>query len=151
LAETGQGAGWQFLGKCYLKSFQIVVPKFYNQIHDFLKAGEDPMGLLEKISGFNVNDFKEHSSMPGPMGQLWVSLSRAKEWRMSLEEVLKDYRGYVSDPLLVKLYLQLKLDHGHLRTPHPMTMQATVQCSQMKSYQPLFQHIETSQRVRQEL
>ena len=111
-----------------------MVPNCYKQIHDLLKAGEDPMELLEKLGRFKVNDFQEDSSTPGQMGQLWGSVSGVKEWRMSLEEVVKAYRGYVSDPVF-KLYLQLKIDHGHLRSPLPMTTEATDLSFQMKSYQ----------------
>ena len=74
-----------------------MVPKFYKQIHDLLKAGEDAPGLLEQIRGFNRNDFEEHHTTPGVKGQLWFSLPWCKEWGMSLEQVLKAFRVYVSN------------------------------------------------------
>jgi hypothetical protein len=58
LAKLGQGAGQQF--KCYLKSLQIAVPEFYKQIHCLLKQQELPTVVLEKIRGFNLNDFEAH-------------------------------------------------------------------------------------------
>lgn len=135
LAETRQGAGQQFLGKCYLKGFHIVVPKFYKQIHTLLKANEEPGGFLENIRAFNLNDFEAHPTTLGQQGQLWYSLPWVKEWGMSLEEALKAYRGYVSDPLPVKLYFQLEVDNAHCRTPLLMTTQHPILCSQMKCYQ----------------
>jgi hypothetical protein len=119
--KAGQGAGRQFLGKCYLHRLQIAVPKFYKQMHDLLKSEEDPLGLVEKIRGVNLNSFEEHPSTPGRNGELWYSLPRTKEWVMSLEQVLKAYRGFVSDHLPVKAYFQLKPAHGHLRSPLLMT------------------------------
>ena len=133
-AERWQGAGQQFLGKCYLKSFQIVVPKFYKHIHYLLKAGEDAIGLLEQIRGFNQNDFEEHATTPGEKGELWFSLSWSKEWGMSLEQVLKAYRLYVCDWHPIKVYFQLKLDYGRHRKPLPMTTQDLTLCSQMTCY-----------------
>lgn len=131
-AESRQGAGQQFLGRCYLKSLQIVVPKFYKQIHDLLKVEEDPLGLVAKIRGLNLNGFEEHPGTPGQKGQLWYSLPCTKEWVMSLEQVLKAYRASVSDPLPIKVYFQLKPDHGHLRRPLLMTTQDVIQYFQRK-------------------
>lgn len=134
LAELGQGAGRQFLGKCYLKSFQIAVPEFYKQIHHLVKAEEEPQVLLEKMRALNLHDFKEHPTTPGQKGQLWFVLSRTNEWSMSLEQVLKAYREFVSDTLQVTLYHQLKLVNAHGRTPMLMKTQGIILWSQMKSY-----------------
>jgi hypothetical protein len=134
-AESRQGAGRQFLGKCYLKSFQILIPKFYKQIHDLLKVQEDPLGLVKKIRGLNLNGFEEHPSTPGRKGQLWYLLPWTKEWAMSLEQVLKAYRASVSDPVPIKVYLQLKPDHGHLRRLLLMTTQDAILYSHRKCCQ----------------
>jgi hypothetical protein len=101
LAEIWQGAGRQFLGKCYLKSFQIAVPEFYKKMHHLIKADDEPLVFLNKITAVDLSGFEEHLTTPGQTGRLWKMLSCIEGRRMSVEQALNAYREYVSDPLAI--------------------------------------------------
>jgi hypothetical protein len=98
LAEIGQGAGRQFLGKCYLKSFQIAVPEFYKKVHHLMKVDDEPLVFLNKIMTLDLSGFEEHLTTPGQTERLWKMLSCIEGRHMNLEQAIKVYREYVSGP-----------------------------------------------------